>query len=68
MDVGFRIPIVSGIPDTLSGIPDFPNKNFIDSGFSYMGRVSFAGIFYFISSVDESKFCFFTPPANNNFF
>ena len=45
MDVGFRIPIVSGIPDTLSGIPDFPSKNFIDSGFSYTGRVSFAGIF-----------------------
>ena len=50
------ILIVSGILDTLSCVPDSTSKNFLDSGFSYIGRVSFAGIFLLINSVDEIFF------------
>ena len=41
MELGFKISIVSEIPDFLSCIPDFTCKNFLDSGNSigpYIGQ------------------------------
>ena len=43
VEFGFLIPIVNGIPDFLSCIPDSKAK---DSGFSYFGGESRIGHFF----------------------